>query len=446
MLASGELLDGRYRLDRVVATGGAGAVWQATDTVLGRRVAVKVLRGDGTQALGDAARFLDEARALAVLRHPGVVDVYDFGEADGVAYLVMAYVEGEPLRDLIARHGSLAPGKAMSIIAGVARALAGVHAAGIIHRDVKPGNLILQPDGSAVLVDFGIAHHPRAIHLTAADEVIGTPLYIAPEQVSKQPVTPATDLYALGAVAYHCLTGQPPFPGDNPIAVALQHLSDDPPPLPAGVPARVRAVVATAMAKDPADRFPDAAAMAEAAQRSTGPATATSQTAKAQTAVAQTPATQTVTATTAMKAAGPTALLDATAPIGPPPARRRFPHGVLAWSTTALALVAMVVLLLQTRPLSTVPDPPTEPLPGQSETVGPGVPVGDNDVGDSTPTGSPEPTGPPAPAPAATTPVPTPAPTAEPEATQPPPPEPTGAPTTTVAPQPQVFTTPPVAP
>ena len=212
-------------------------------------------------------------------------------------------------------------------------------------------------------------------------------------------MTPATDIYALGAVAYHCLAGQPPFPGDNPIAVALQHLSDDPPPLPAGIPAPVRAVVATAMAKDPADRFPDADAMAEAAQRSVG-MTGVAQTAVAQTAVAQTGVAQTVaapTAITTMTAASPTELLDATAAIGPPAARRRFPHGALACSTTALALVAMVVLLLQPQMALTPPDTPTEPLPGQSETVGPGVPVGDNDVGDSTPTGSPEPTGQPVP-------------------------------------------------
>ena len=265
-----------------------------------------------------------------------MVEVYDYGEADGVAYLVMAFVEGEPLKDLITRRGGMDATEAMPIIAGVARALAVVHQAGIVHRDVKPGNLILQPDGSAVLVDFGIAHQPQATHLTAADEVIGTPLYIAPEQVSKQPVTPATDVYALGAVAYHCLAGHPPFSGDNPIAVALQHLSEEPPPLPPVVPASVAAVVATAMAKDPADRFPDADAMADAADRSAlgdGPDHGLA------------------------RPDDPGRTGDRRADDGPhvaparwrrrAPTRRRFPHGALAWSTTALALLAMVTLLLQ---------------------------------------------------------------------------------------------------
>ncbi|WP_328460073.1 serine/threonine-protein kinase [Actinoplanes sp. NBC_00393] len=261
----GEMLGDRYRLDDRIAAGGMGEVWRATDTVLGRPVAVKTLLAGYAGDAGFRSRFQHEARAMASLRHGGVAPVYDFGETDEGAYLVMARVDGMPLNHWIAERGPLTADETMSIVAQAARALAAAHAAGIVHRDVKPGNLIIEPDGNVVLVDFGVARSAHSVTLTGAREVVGTALYIAPEQVSKRATGPAADLYALGAVAYHCLAGRPPFLGDNPLAVALQHLEQEPPPLPASVPDSVRELVATAMAKDPAERFPSAVAMASAA-------------------------------------------------------------------------------------------------------------------------------------------------------------------------------------
>jgi serine/threonine-protein kinase len=261
------MLGDRYRLDDRIAAGGMGEVWQATDTVLGRDVAVKTLKGDRASDPSFQNRFQHEARAMAVLHHPGVADVYDYGQTSdgGDAYIVMARVRGEPLNQLIATRGRLTPVETMSIVAQAARALEAAHQAGIVHRDVKPSNLIVQPDGTVVLVDFGVARSAQSAALTGAKEVVGTALYIAPEQVSKQTTGPPADVYALGAVAYHCLTGQPPFLGTNPIAVAMQHLQDPPPALPGDIPEPVRVLVVTALAKDPAQRFSSAAAMADAA-------------------------------------------------------------------------------------------------------------------------------------------------------------------------------------
>ncbi|MEU4626025.1 protein kinase [Actinoplanes sp. NPDC023801] len=262
----GELLGGRYRLDDRIAAGGMGEVWQATDTVLKRGVAVKTLLADRAADRGFQRRFQHEARALAALRHPGVVTVYDFGSTEAEdAYLVMARVDGEPLNRMLARRGRLTPSETMSVVAQAAQALEAAHKAGIVHRDVKPGNLLVEPDGTVVLVDFGVARSAHSGTVTGAGEVVGTALYIAPEQVARQETGPAADVYALGALAYHCLAGHPPFQGTNPIAIALQHLDEDPPPLPDDIPADVCAVVRTAMAKNPANRFPSAGSMAQVA-------------------------------------------------------------------------------------------------------------------------------------------------------------------------------------
>jgi len=208
VLRPGEHLSDRYRLDAFLASGGMGEVWRATDVVLGRQVAVKVLLPAMLTDPGFAARFRAEARILAAFRHPNVVDVYDFGEStiDGkpAAYLVMAYVAGEPLSHRIATAGTLPVIETLSVMAQAADALEAAHVNGVVHRDVKPGNLLVQDDGTVVLVDFGVARSAAVTAITAADAVPGTVLYMAPEQVSGKPVSPATDIYALGAVAYHC--------------------------------------------------------------------------------------------------------------------------------------------------------------------------------------------------------------------------------------------------
>ncbi|AGZ40004.1 serine/threonine-protein kinase [Actinoplanes friuliensis] len=276
MLSSGSLLDNRYRLDERIATGGMGDVWRGTDVVLGRTIAVKVLR---TAMLSDpefAARFYGEARMMAAFRHPGVVEVYDYsaGDAndeDNCAYLVMAFVDGEPLSARLKDQGRLGVAETMSIVAQAADALHAAHENGTVHRDVKPGNLIVKPNGTVILVDFGVARSAAVTSVTGLNAIVGTALYMAPEQVAKGNVTPATDVYALGAVAYHCIAGHPPFDGDNALQVALRHLEDDPEPLPANtVPPAVHELISRAMAKNPDDRFANAAEFAEAALAASG--------------------------------------------------------------------------------------------------------------------------------------------------------------------------------
>ncbi|MER5704364.1 protein kinase [Micromonospora sp. NPDC002296] len=271
MLSSGVVLSGRYRLDDRVATGGMGDVWRATDQILGRQVAVKVLLPALVSDPDFIARFRTEARIMAALRHPGIVQVYDCGEDDlpdgGRAdYLVMEFVEGQPLSRRIEAAGQLDVAETMSMVAQAAQALHAAHLGGIVHRDVKPSNLLVQEDGTVVLVDFGVARSTNVTSITSADAVPGTALYMAPEQAAGRPVSGATDIYALGAVAYCCLTGGPPFTGDNPLQVAVRHLDDEPPELPQEIPASVRQLVGRALAKDPAERFATGAAMAEAAR------------------------------------------------------------------------------------------------------------------------------------------------------------------------------------
>ncbi|MFC4017024.1 protein kinase [Micromonospora sp. GCM10011542] len=271
MLSSEVVLSGRYRLDERVATGGMGDVWRATDVVLGRQVAVKVLLPALVSDPDFIARFRAEARIMAALRHPGIVQVYDCGEDDlpdgsRADYLVMEFVQGEPLSKRIEAAGRLDVAETMSIVAQAAQALNAAHRGGIVHRDVKPSNLLVQEDGSVVLVDFGVARSTNVTSITSTNAVPGTALYMAPEQAAGRPVSGATDVYALGAVAYCCLTGAPPFTGDNPLQVAVRHLDDEPPELPHDIPEAVRALVSRALAKDPQERFSSGAAMAEAAR------------------------------------------------------------------------------------------------------------------------------------------------------------------------------------
>ncbi|MFC7534995.1 serine/threonine-protein kinase [Actinoplanes sp. GCM10030250] len=276
MLSAGNLLDNRYRLDERVATGGMGDVWRGTDVVLGRVVAVKVLRTAMLEDPEFATRFYGEARMMAAFRHPGVVEVYDYasdGDYDGpekVAYLVMAFVEGEPLSNRV-KEGPIPVTETMSIVAQAADALHAAHENGIVHRDVKPGNLIVKPTGAVILVDFGVARSNAMTSVTGLNAIVGTALYMAPEQVAKGNLTPATDIYALGAVAYHCIAGRPPFDGDNALQVALRHLEDEAAPLPDDVPYEVRELISRAMAKQPSDRFQSAAEFAEAAFAAAGP-------------------------------------------------------------------------------------------------------------------------------------------------------------------------------
>lgn len=260
------VLGGRYRLLDRIAVGGMGEVWRARDDVLGREVAVKVLKEEYTGDPGFVERFRAEARHSAALTHPNIAGTYDYGEEEHSTYLVMELVPGEPMSDLLAREGPLAPRRALDLLAQAARGLSAAHAVGVVHRDVKPGNLLVTPDGQVKVTDFGIARAVDAAPLTATGQVMGTAQYLAPEQASGGPSTPASDVYALGVVAYEALTGSRPFDGGSQVAVALQHVNDPPPPLPDDVPAGVRELVERSLAKDPADRPADAGEFAEAAE------------------------------------------------------------------------------------------------------------------------------------------------------------------------------------
>ncbi|GAA2131516.1 serine/threonine protein kinase [Glycomyces algeriensis] len=270
---SGTLIAGRYRLDRVIASGGMGAVWRAEDERLDRTVAVKVLHAglDGSQHPRD--RFEREAKTLASLKGPGCVEVYDFGEEpDGdrtIVYLVMELVDGVSLAELLHREERLDPARTMRIVAEAAEALAAAHRRGIVHRDIKPGNILIDADGRVKVVDFGISLFANRSRLTPSDQVLGTAPYVSPEQLRDKGVTGASDLYSLGAVAYECLTGTPPFDAADPAAVIHGHLYSEPPALPADVPAEVAGIVSRSLSKSPEERWESGDVLAAAARAAT---------------------------------------------------------------------------------------------------------------------------------------------------------------------------------
>ena len=274
-VSSGALLEGRYRLDDRIAAGGMGEVWRATDLVLDRPVAVKLLRPGHAGCEGNLARFRAEARHVGSLSHPGIAQVYDYSEADPPCppYLVMELVDGPSLARLL-DEGPVDPARTMTLIAQAAGALQAAHAAGLVHRDIKPGNLLVSQRGQVKITDFGIAHAAGSAPLTRAGMLIGTPAYLAPERAAGAPATPAADLYALGIVAFQCLTGKLPFDGE-PLAVALAHQEQPLPPLPPSVPAEVAALVADLTAKDSRARPASAAEVAERAEHLRAALTAT---------------------------------------------------------------------------------------------------------------------------------------------------------------------------
>ncbi|MGZ4387905.1 MAG: protein kinase domain-containing protein [Gaiellaceae bacterium] len=256
----GELIADRYELEELVGTGGMSSVFRAHDRLLDRKVALKVLHpqfGDDEEYV---ERFRREARSVARLSHPNVVTVIDRGEEDGRQFIVFEYVDGENLKHLIDRSGALPVETAVALAHQIARALAFAHENGLVHRDVKPQNVLLNGDGRAKVTDFGIARSLDVKHgLTQTGTVLGTSDYIAPEQAQGQPVSAQTDVYSLGVVLYELLTGETPFSGENFVAVAMQHINEPPPSARAvrpEVPPRLDAALQRAMAKDPADRFP----------------------------------------------------------------------------------------------------------------------------------------------------------------------------------------------
>jgi serine/threonine-protein kinase len=267
-MGSEELLGGRYRLEHVAGHGGMATVFAAHDTKLDRKVAIKLLarRRDASGVVNK--RFEREARAEAKIAHPNVVSVHDFGvNEEGRPYIVMDYVEGEPLADIIAGV-PLSSERVAAIGFGIARALAAAHALGIFHRDVKPANIIIDGQGIPHLMDFGLAREldEQDPGVTAPGILVGTAQYVAPEQARYGTASPAADLYSLGAVLYHALTGEPPFSGGNALDVALRRFEEDPAELRVLLPAadsELTDVIHALLARDPVDRPWDAAMIAE---------------------------------------------------------------------------------------------------------------------------------------------------------------------------------------
>jgi serine/threonine-protein kinase len=261
------ILDGRYALERLIGEGGMARVYAGRDLRLNRRVAIKIPHSHYLTDPDFLSRFRHEAQAAAMLTHPNIVDVYDVGQDGDVHYLVMEYVEGTNLKAIITREAPLPIARAVDLAAQVALGLHAAHRAGLIHRDIKPQNIIVTPDGRAHISDFGVAKSPLSTALTETGVAFGTVDYLSPEQAQGRPATPLSDVYALGVVLYEMLTGRLPFTGDSALAVAMKHVTEPPIPprqLVPAIPPGLEALVLQALAKDPAQRPASALEFAEA--------------------------------------------------------------------------------------------------------------------------------------------------------------------------------------
>jgi serine/threonine protein kinase len=362
---SGLTFGGRYQLSSRVAIGGMGEVWQATDLVIGRTVAIKILKDEYLGDPGFLERFRAEARHAALVNHEGIANVFDYGEEDGSAFLVMELVPGEALSTILERDRTLSTDKVLDIVAQTANALHAAHSAGLVHRDIKPGNLLITPDGRVKITDFGIARIADQVPLTATGQVMGTVQYLSPEQASGHPASPTTDIYSLGIVAYEALAGRRPFTGESQVAIAMAQINETPPELPATIAEPVRNLVYSSIAKSPADRPASAAHLARAAQalrRGDVAAAATSvpgiigtgSLASAAGANYGNPTTATrilPTATTASTAATPTP-------------KRRNP-----WTWPLIALVALLAVVLVGTIIALLASPSTKPTSSPTTTA-----------------------------------------------------------------------------
>ncbi|MHB8792991.1 MAG: Stk1 family PASTA domain-containing Ser/Thr kinase [Thermoleophilia bacterium] len=256
-----ELLDNRYEIIRRLGSGGMADVYLARDTQLGRQVAIKVLYKRYARDEEFVARFRREAQSAAALNHPHIVSIYDRGEAEDSYYIAMEYLEGRSLKDVINEEGPLEPARSIDYAEQMLRALQFAHENNVIHRDIKPHNIVINDRGQLKVTDFGIARAGSSPSVTETGSIIGTAQYLSPEQAKGKAVEQSSDLYSLGIVLYEMLTGRVPFEGENPVAIALKHLSDEPVPpqaLVPDIPDNLNAVVMRALAKDPRDRYPGA--------------------------------------------------------------------------------------------------------------------------------------------------------------------------------------------
>jgi serine/threonine-protein kinase len=283
-LVQGQLLAERYRLDHLIAVGGMGSVWQADDTTLDRKVAVKVLKPELSQDAQFVHRFRVEARTTASLNHPGIAAVHDYGETastpngkQDTAFLVMELVSGEPLAAILPKTGRINPTTTLDLLFQASEALQAAHEKGFVHRDVKPGNILVQQGKNGIIVkltDFGIAKASHAAPITNSGTVMGTAHYVSPEQALGAEAEPASDVYALAVCGYECLAGRRPFVAENTVAVAMMHINLQPPALPMDIPPNIRALLEFALVKDPRRRYQHGGEFAQAiaAVRAGGPA------------------------------------------------------------------------------------------------------------------------------------------------------------------------------
>ncbi len=261
-----KVLDGRYELERKIGEGGMARIYAGLDRRLNRRVAIKIPHAHFLHEPDFLERFRHEAQAAAMLAHPNIVDIYDVGHDDDIHYIVMEYVDGTDLKTIINREGPLPIQRAVNLAEQIARGLYAAHRAGMVHRDIKPQNVIVTPDGQARVTDFGVAKSHLSTALTETGISFGTVEYLSPEQAQGRPATPQSDVYALGIVLYEMLTGRLPFSGDGAVAIAMKHVSEAPTPprrLNPAIPAGLEALVLRALAKDPAQRPRDAQEFAQ---------------------------------------------------------------------------------------------------------------------------------------------------------------------------------------
>lgn len=330
-MEAGTLIADRYRLDGLIAWGGMGAVWRGFDTRLDRAVGVKLLHRGLEEAQHPQDRFDREAKTLASLKGPGFAEIHDYGHdthgGQALRYIVMELVEGVSLAELLHQRERLPAEEAMRIAAEAAEALQVAHRKGVVHRDIKPANLLIDADDRVRVIDFGIASVAEGQRLTSTDGVLGTAAYVSPEQLCKDEVTGAADLYALGAVAYECLTGAPPFDSVDREVIVHDHLWTAPPPLPEDIPEGVAAVVARSLRKSASERWESAEEMARACRAAIGGESAPTAPAEA--------------------AQEPSAGRDAAAPPSTPGRRRTArTEGLWSWRFGFVAVAVVALLLL----------------------------------------------------------------------------------------------------